>query len=116
MDLYGIKTCDTCRKARRWLDEAGVNYRWHDLREEGLDRATAEHWLAHVEPHRLINRKSKTWRDLDDAERASADTSEGVLALVTVHPTLVKRPVIDTGEVVLTGFTNDTERTLLELP
>ncbi len=116
MDIYGIKTCDTCRKARKWLDEAGVAYRWHDLRQDPPDEKTLRHWLDHVGADKLVNRRSATWRRLDDPQRERADTGEGAVALLMEVPTLIKRPVIDTGEVVLVGFTDQTGTTLLELP
>ncbi len=116
MDIYGIKTCDTCRKARKWLDEAGVNFRWHDLREETPDEDTLRRWLEEVGVDKLVNRRSTTWRSLDDADREQAATLEGAIVLLVEHPTLIKRPVIDTGEVVLVGFTDQTGTTLLELP
>lgn len=116
MDVYGIKTCDSCRKALRWLDEAGVNYRWHNLHDEGLDLATAEHWLAHVDPYRLVNRRSTTWQGLNEAQREQADSVEGAAGLLAQYPTLAKRPIIDTGEVVLVGFTDGVRSSLLKLP
>ncbi len=116
MDIYGIKTCDTCRKARKWLDEAGVTYRWHDLREEVPDQGTLRRWLDEVGADRLVNRRSTTWRGLDDDDRARAATVDGALSLLLSYPTLAKRPIIDTGEVVLVGFTDQTGTTLLELP
>ena len=116
MDIYGIKTCDTCRKARKWLDEAGVKYRWHDLREEAPDADTVRRWLDVVGVDKLVNRRSTTWRGLDDTERARAATPDGALPLLLEFPTLAKRPIIDTGNTVLVGFTDQTGTTLLELP
>lgn len=116
MDIYGIKTCDTCRKARKWLDEAGVNYRWHDLREEAPDADILRRWLDEIGVDKLINRRSTTWRGLNDAERARAATTDGALPLLLEFPTLAKRPIIDTGEMILVGFTDQTGTTLLELP
>jgi arsenate reductase (glutaredoxin) len=116
MDIYGIKTCDSCRKARKWLDEAGVAYRWHDLRKNPPDEATVRRWLDHVGVDKLVNRRSATWRQLNDPERERAATDDGAVALLIDNPTLIKRPVIDTGEVVLVGFTDQTGTTLLELP
>jgi len=116
MDVYGIKSCDTCRKARKWLGEAGVNYRWHDLRDEPPDESTLRHWVDQVGLDKLINRRSTTWRGLDDAQRRRVETLEGAMPLLVECPTLIKRPIIDTGEVVLVGFTDLTGTTLLELP
>jgi arsenate reductase (glutaredoxin) len=116
MDIYGIKTCDTCRKARKWLDQAGLNYRWHDLREQTPDESTLRRWLDEVGVDKLVNRRSTTWRGLDDADRERAASAGGALVLLREHPTLIKRPVIETGEVVLVGFTDQTGTSLLERP
>jgi len=65
--LYGIRQCDTCRKAIQWLDQRGVEYRFHDLRTDGLDAGMIEDWLTHLPLSTLINRRSTTWRSLDKA-------------------------------------------------
>jgi len=103
--LYGIATCDSCRTARAWLAGRGVAYRWHDLRKDGLDRATLARWIAAVGADALLNRRSATWRGLGAAEREIADAAAAA-ALMQRHPTLIKRPVIEASETVLVGFTD----------
>ncbi len=104
MRLYGIKSCDTCRKARKWLDEQGRAHDWHDLREDGIDAETIRRWLDATGPEILVNRRSTTWRGLDENERARAMNSETAPALLVEHPTLIKRPVVESGDRVLVGF------------
>jgi len=102
--IYGINNCDTCRKARRWLEESGRDYRWHDLREDGLDEARVGKWVESVGLERLVNRRSTTWRSFDEAHRTRAAEPAEAPALLLRHPTLIKRPVFELGEDVLVGF------------
>ncbi|QJQ95026.1 MULTISPECIES: Spx/MgsR family RNA polymerase-binding regulatory protein [Halomonadaceae] len=100
--LYGIKNCDTCRKARKALDSQSVAYRFHDLRQNGLDDALLDHLLGQVPLASLINRQSQTWRKLDDADKARIDSeAKRVLA---ANPTLLKRPLLDTGNEIRVGY------------
>ena len=100
--VYGIPNCDTCRKARRWLDERGADYRFQDFRKDGLERATVAAWLAELGPDVLVNRRGTTWRQLPEEDRAKLETSAA--DLLVAHPTLIKRPVIDLGNSRLVGF------------
>lgn len=102
--LYGIKTCDTCRKAMKALDAAGKPYTFVDLRADADMSALAPKWIAAAGTDTLVNRKSTTWRGLSDADKARADTDSGAADLLAAHPTLVKRPVIETGGDVLVGW------------
>lgn len=101
--LYVIKTCDTCRRARQALDGKGQDYRLHDLREDGLSAPLLEHFLARVPVTTLLNKRSTTWRQLDDGQKAGLDDA-GARALLLAHPTLLKRPLLDTGETLLVGY------------
>ena len=104
LTVYGIKSCDTCRKALKWLDEQGREYRWHDLRADGLDAGTVQAWIVAVGTDTLVNRRSTTWRGLDEATRAQALDDQSADTVLVQHPTLIKRPVLvdDTG--VRVGF------------
>ncbi len=104
MKLYGIKSCDSCRKARKWLDEQGRAPAWHDLREDGIDADTIDRWLAAVGTETLVNRRSTTWRGLDEDERARAMDENTAASLLAQQPTLIKRPVIESGGRILVGF------------
>jgi arsenate reductase len=103
--LYGIRTCDTVRKARRWLEEHGVDYRYHDLRRDGLDAARLDAWIADLGWDPLINRRGTTWRQLPEAARESLDAA-GARTLMLAHPALLKRPLIETADRRYLGFSD----------
>ncbi len=94
--LYGLKTCDTCRKAQTALQAAGQTVSFIDVRESAAEELPLETWLAQFGADRLVNRRSTSWRNLDDDERARADHGDAA-GLLGEHPTLIKRPVIDAG-------------------
>lgn len=108
--LYGIKTCDTCRKAMKALDAAGRAYTFVDLRADVDLKALAPEWIASVGTGTLVNRKSTTWRSLSEADKAKADSAAGASELLAAHPTLVKRPVIETGGDVFVGWTGEVQK------
>jgi Spx/MgsR family transcriptional regulator len=101
--LYGIKNCDTVKKARQWLERHGIEYRFHDLRADGLSREQAQAWLDELGIDSVINRRSTTWKQLDEATRNSLNETNAA-ALLAAQPTLVKRPLLDLGHQRLTGF------------
>ena len=101
LTVYGLKSCDACRKARKALGER--EHRFHDLREDGLDAALLDRWIGAVGWEALLNRRSTTWRALDEADRAELDAGRA-RGLMLAHPALVKRPVIDDGGTVTVGL------------
>ena len=107
MIVFGIKNCDTVKKARRWLDANGVEYRFHDFRQDGLDKTTIENWLRSVDWETLLNKRGTTWRKLENPRKDSLDQSTAV-ALMLENPTLIKRPVVETEHGCFVGF-KDTE-------
>jgi Spx/MgsR family transcriptional regulator len=99
VELYGLPQCDTCKKARRWLDAHKVAYRFTDYREQPIAPASLKAWAGVLGWEKLVNRASTTWRSLGDAQKA-ASTDAQWLALIKEHPALVKRPVaVKDGEV-----------------
>ena len=102
--IYGITTCDTVRKARKWLGAEGIDARYHDLRKDGLSAETLDHWMAQQPLDILLNRRSTTWKKLPDSDKASEDEAH-LKALILDNPTLLKRPIIEHGERVTVGFT-----------
>ena len=112
MHIYHLKTCDTCRKAIKALQEAGHEPELTDVRADGVDAATLERWIGAVGRERLLNTRSTTWRGLDEADRADIDDAKAI-ALMVVHPTLIKRPVIEAGGAVHVGWTKDVQAALL---
>ncbi|MBZ0253869.1 MAG: arsenate reductase, partial [Candidatus Methylomirabilis sp.] len=105
--LYGLKTCDTCKRARRFLDGRGAAYRFHDVREDGLDAKALRAWAREVGWERLVNKASATWRGLADADKADLDEAKA-LGLLLANPTLMKRPVFDLGDRRIVGFDEKT--------
>ncbi|MDR5906321.1 arsenate reductase [Franzmannia qiaohouensis] len=103
LTLFGIKNCDTCRRARKAMDASGVPYQFHDLREDGLSAALLEHILERVPVMTLLNKRSTTWRQLDDADKQEIDANRA-RELMLAHPTLLKRPLLDTGDDILVGY------------
>lgn len=103
--MYGIKNCDTIKKARRWLEAHHIAYQFHDYRVDGLDHAQLTAFIRLVGDWQpLINTRGTTWRKLSDAERAAVTDAESACALLLVHPALIKRPLLVSGERALLGF------------
>ncbi|MBT2323895.1 ArsC family reductase [Variovorax paradoxus] len=104
--LYGITNCDTVKRARAWLDEHGVPYRFHDFKKEGVPEAELDHWLRAPGWEALVNRRGTTWRRLDDATRESVVDADSARAVLLANPSLIKRPVVNWGprSGVSTGF------------
>ena len=101
--VYGLRNCDTCRKARKWLAEEGIEHRFHDVRADGLDRTTLTGWVAALGWATLLNRRGTTWRQLPESDRGEP-TPASATELMLAHPALIKRPVFDLGGEYLVGF------------
>lgn len=106
MILYGIKNCDTVKKACRWLNDNGIAYQFHDFRVDGLDRKTIDDWLKTVAWQDLLNRKSTTWRQLEPAQRDNLN-AESAIELMLTSPTIIKRPVLVQTDSVVIGFSDE---------
>lgn len=109
--LFGLKTCDSCRKARRWLEDRALAHRFVDLRADGLAEETLAGWIDAVGWERLLNRRSTSWRQLEAADRRDLD-AERALALMMATPSLIKRPVFDVGGRILVGFDDASRQAL----
>ncbi len=101
--VYGLKTCDSCRKALKLLQGAGHAHRFHDLRGDGLPPGQPEAWVSELGWEALLNRKSTTWRELPEAEKQGLDATTAA-GLMRRHPTLIKRPVIEASDRLLVGI------------
>lgn len=110
--LYGIKNCDTVRKARAWLDDRGIAYRFHDFRDDGLDPAVLDQWLQQHGWEQVINRRSTSWKALDDEVR-DAMNLERARESILASPTLIKRPVLSRDDLLEFGFKADRYADLL---
>ncbi len=104
--LYGIKNCDTMKKAWTWLDQHGVAYEFHDYKKAGIDRATLEDWAGNVGWEVLLNRAGTTFKKLPDADRQGIDEAKA-LDLMLAQPSMIKRPVLDAGGKIYVGFKPD---------
>lgn len=104
--LYGIKNCDTIKKAKKWLEQHGIDYQFHDYRVDGLD----SDWLKNTEKHlgwnNLLNTRGTTYRQLDDAQKSDM-TCDKALALMLEYPAMIKRPVLITNDKYHLGFKAD---------
>lgn len=103
--LYGIAKCDSCRRARQWLEDHGIEHRFHDLRKDGLSPRTLDRWLAEAGWEGLLNRRGTTWRGLPERDKDHLD-ARTARRLMLAHPTLVKRPVLEVGAALLVGFSS----------
>ena len=92
LTLYGIKNCDTVKKARKWLEEAGIDYHFHDYRVDGIDTELLSGFSAVLGWEALLNTRGTTWRKLDEADKAEMDEAKAI-ALMVANDALVKRPV-----------------------
>ena len=101
--LFGLSSCDTCRKARRWLDDHGIEYAYHDVRADGIAAEKIGAWIEAINWQTLVNKRSTTWREISDAEKADL-SAQRALRLCTQYPTLIKRPVLEWGGGILVGF------------
>ena len=102
--IYGIRNCDTMKKARAWLDTHGVDYQFHDYKTQGIARQTLEGWANSVGWEALLNRSGQTFRKLPDADKDGIDAKKA-LALMLAQPSMIRRPVLDAGGgKLLVGF------------
>lgn len=104
--IYGIKNCDTMKKARSWLDAHRVAYDFHDYKAAGIDRATLEFWAGKTGWEVLLNRAGTTFRKLPDSDKQGL-TEKKAIALMVAQPAMIKRPVLDIGGRLLVGFKPD---------
>jgi arsenate reductase (glutaredoxin) len=104
--IYGIKACDTMKKARAWLDGHGVAYDFHDYKAAGIDRDRLTAWAGQVGWEILLNRAGTTFRTLPDADKAKVDEAKAI-ELMLAQPSMIKRPVLETSGKLLVGFKPD---------
>jgi len=101
--MYGIKNCDTIKKARSWLEGQGIAYDFHDYKRAGIDRATLDAWVAQLGWEALLNRSGITFRKLPDADRNNIDEAKAI-ALMETQPSMIKRPLLDVDGRLTAGF------------
>ncbi len=104
--LYGIKNCDTMKKARVWLDGRGIDYAFHDYKSAGIDEARLRRWSAELGWERLLNRSGTTFRKLPDADRQDLDEGKAIVLMIA-QPSMIRRPVLETDGQLVAGFEPD---------
>lgn len=109
--LYGLKNCDSCRKARRWLGDQDIPHQFFDLRDDGLDETTLLGWVEQSDWQTLLNKRGTTWRKLDDHDKSDIDQARAT-ALMQRYPALIKRPILDYQGQIHVGFSEQQYATL----
>ncbi|HVI89213.1 MAG TPA: ArsC family reductase [Dongiaceae bacterium] len=104
--IYGIKNCDTMKKARAWLEAQGIAYHFHDYKAEGIDRARLQAWVKELGWETVLNRAGTTFRALPEADKQGLNAEKAV-ALMLAQPAMIKRPILDLGKTRLAGFKPD---------
>ncbi len=113
LTLYGIPNCDTVKKARTWLEQRGIDYHFHDYKKSGIDAATLKRWCQEFGFEQVVNQRGTTWRKLDEAARSNLNQGK-VIKLMQAQPSVIKRPIVDTGTALLLGFSEESyQRSLL---
>ena len=105
--MYGIKNCDTIKKARTWLEDAGIAYDFHDYKAEGIDAATLRGWVDRLGWETVLNRAGTTFRKLPEADRSGIDADKAV-ALMQASPSMIKRPMLVARDELIPGFKPET--------
>lgn len=103
MKLYGIRNCDTVKKARKWLDDQGISYEFHDFKKDGLDEALLSQWESAVGWELLLNRRGTTWRKLSDEVRDTIG-AQSAHSIMLENTSIIKRPVVEYEGSVYVGF------------
>lgn len=103
LTLYGIKNCDTVKKARNWLEDHGIDYQFHDFRQDGLDKKQLSTWVETLGWEVIVNKRSTTWRNLSAQDKDITSPSQAI-KLLLANPTLIKRPVAQNKKTLLIGF------------
>jgi len=104
--IYGIRSCDACRAARKWLKQHAIEHEYRDIRDDGLDEALLQHWALAAGWETMINQRSITWRKIPAVDRSNLNHDRAIQLIMT-FPTVMKRPVLDLGEEVIVGFNEE---------
>lgn len=111
LKVYGLKNCDTCTKARKWMEANGITHTFLDVRSDGITETDVQRWADAAGLDKLLNKRGTTWRGLPDELKAAAE-GEAAITLMTSQPALIKRPVFDDGSTVYVGFDKPVQRAL----
>ncbi|WP_348944934.1 ArsC family reductase [Chitinibacter sp. FCG-7] len=111
--LFGIPNCDTVKKARSWLNENSFEYEWHDFKKQGLSTEQIQTWINAIGWEALINKQGTTWRKLDEVSKQSVVDADSAIRLMLANPSIIKRPVLMSGQQVQVGFKPEVYQQLL---
>ncbi|MBD5772261.1 ArsC family reductase [Marinomonas colpomeniae] len=106
VDIYGIKNCDTMKKAFRWLDENCIEYHFHDYKKETIETTTAKSWIEELGWENVINKRGTTWRKLDEETKNTMDNETAIQTIIN-QPSMIKRPLMALNNTVYLGFNAD---------
>lgn len=112
--IYGIKNCDTVKKALKWLKDNNIEHQFHDFRADGITEAQIKQWLQHLGWETVVNKRSTSWKALSQEQRDSMN-EQTALAAILEQPTLIKRPLLEHNTQVQVGFKADDYATLFNL-
>lgn len=112
--LFGIKNCDSIKKARNWLTDHGIEYQFHDVRSDGIEAASIDQWIDQLGWETVVNRRGTTWRKLDSSIQDSCGR-DNITALLLEHPAMIKRPVLDIDGEISIGFKPDLYKSIFNL-
>jgi len=110
--IYGIPNCDTMKKARKWLENNGVEYEFHDYKKQGVPEANLKKWVKSAGWEIILNKRGTTWRKLPDDIKNNIDEASSIQVMLD-NPSAIKRPVLEDGKTILVGFKEDEYKTLL---
>jgi arsenate reductase len=102
--LYGIKNCDTVKKASTWLENNNIEYNFHDFKKDGVDKALLSAWVDELGWEVLVNKRGTTWRTLSDSAKESVVDKNSAIKIMLENPSVIKRPVVDSGSRRVIGF------------
>ncbi len=110
--VYGIKNCDSVKKARNWLQKQGIDYQFNDFRAQGIERETLQTWIDQVGIDVIVNKRGTTWRNLEPSQQQKINEVSNAVDLLMANPTLIKRPVLNVDGIITIGFTTDSYQSL----
>ncbi|EKF75100.1 arsC-like protein [Alcanivorax hongdengensis A-11-3] len=113
LTVFGIKNCDTMKKAMKWLDDNGIAYHFHDYKKEGVNTQALRQWIDTLGWETVINRRGTTWRKLDEALRDSMDADKA-MQVAQDNPSIIKRPILQNDSILTAGFKADAWQQLLK--
>lgn len=103
LTIFGIKNCDTIKKTKRYFDDKGIEYQFHDYRTDGLEKNWMDNTLAQLDWEKVLNKRGTTYRKLSEVQKQHI-TAENVAELLVEHPAMIKRPIIQTDDQMILGF------------